>query len=289
MFRIGVLTRSQDALIRVASSNLTTSEFLRWESECGVSASGLLDFLMSFKWVVSENSRLSVSEAGSALIQEGDWKAVLRAQMLEIVGKSRPAWASVLQRGREAAAKILPLNVLQCFEAADLFSEADIAIAKWWDSFFLAGIEQTDRQNIEIGRLGESMSYRFEINRISKSPQWVSLDRPRSPFDLLSFTNTSYQSELHIEVKTSTQAWDSALALLSRAQWEHMTRYPRSVLHLWSVEGKRGVMSIIDSNVLASHIPSNRGNGQWEKTSIPFIALAGGPDHALEVIHGNDR
>jgi hypothetical protein len=270
MFNLGVLYRAQQFLDLVSSGKVSTGEFRQFYPNFHqISSAHILDLAQALSWIrVSETIELSTS--GLTILKEDGPVRRLRRQLRDVLLFQPPSWAGLLPRGRKALLHFGGMDTIQCFQAAELLTEADPEVAAWWDDVSRPFFELSHASRIETGRRGEWLTIQREEARVSVRPEWTSLDNPLAPYDVLSVVQRNSDDKLFIEVKTSQAAWDEASFFLSRSEWNFLSSRMNTLLHLWSVARDSPVLAIVNLPQLGGHIPLDQGEGEWQNVEVPF-------------------
>lgn len=206
-------------------------------------------------------------------VTNGNRQTSLRCTIMELVKKSKPFWSRVGHLGRQNVVRMLTQNQRQCFEAAGLLGDfCNPDIQGWWVDLAQFSRHEENQRLVEAGRAGELRTLRYESARLARlgvdrQPRLVSLEDQAAGYDVLSFDLLENQTiaELQIEVKSS--AFEPLHFYLSRNEWEVAVASSRPhVFHLWGPDSESPIVLTVDS--LVAHIPSDRGNGEWEKLHI---------------------
>jgi len=220
------------------------------------------------EWVVvTTDGYIRLAEKGHKIRRLTTPADALRTQLYDIILKFRPAWTSLIPRGRAEASRYLPPEVLQAISEAELMGGDEEAVVAWWDSAANAarGFEQSAK--LEIGREGEKLSIAHEASRTGRQPKWQSLESNLCGYDLISVTSASETRRLLIEVKACLALEEDARFHISRNQWEVATGRIAYVFHVWVLrpEPKLMVMKVED---LRPHLPVEQGAGRWESVVV---------------------
>lgn len=222
-------------------------------------------------WIETNNQgNLTPTLRGHTLRSTAPFELRLREQMRDYVATEKPTWAKLLPRGRREAMQFVTRDVYQVFDEAELLSSPPhLDCIKWWDE--IAGLVRSSIKSglTEVGRRGEMLTIRFEQERTKREPFWQSVESNLSGFDILSVVSSENLEPLRIEVKASDEPFDVAQLFLSRNEWETAINSKSYVFHLWTLRG--GVrLAVVPVDILANHLPIEKGEGKWESTSIPF-------------------
>lgn len=282
MLRVGVLYRIGHALDYLASHPLSEQQFLssfnNWE---GVSGQTVIETCKRLGWIAAKpTSELLITPVGQSLCDVRRDTERLRLQLEHIISITRPTWAALAVRGRNAVASYAPREAVQCLSEADLLDGTDSEVVAWWDR--LAAYYRTVQANerMDTGRLGERSSFEYEVRRTGVEPKWVALDANEAGYDLLSRMDKTDAQRLLIEVKSSVLDWEDAEAILTRHEWEVLRQAAHACIDMWTVNRRPFGMCRVDVDVLAKLVPEERSDARWLTVAIPF-RLFGEPRTSL--------
>jgi uncharacterized protein DUF3883 len=196
----------------------------------------------------------------------------LRETILGMAMKLKPFWAKVSPFGRDRVFAIMSADQTQCLRYARLLDSTDEAVWRWWDklaSNFRA--EKLDRL-IEIGRIGEQLSLRFEratLKRlgINENPRWISLEDNLAGYDILSYRldKNGAKSKAFIEVKATYSA--DRTFVLTRREWNFAERAgAASEFHFWYLPDQ--ALRMASASELSYSVPTDQGSGVWDQVSL---------------------
>lgn len=273
---VGVLLSSKQFLLLVASEKVGTknfkAQFSRFEF---TTPDEILSASQTCQWIQLDASGfLSLTDTGKAIALANDLQA-LRLQLKDFIYWTKPAWAQLLSRGRGEAVKLLPDNVIECLENADLLhSESDDCIA-WWDALAKAARDLREDANVALGRKGERMSWEFERRRTGVPPvrQWLISEF--SGYDLRSQLSRRDTDPLNIEVKASAATRTTGGFYLSSNEAHVAATAPHHQFHLWAMRPLPQLFILPALEVLG-HVPENRKSGEWQTVWIPYGPLLAG-------------
>ena len=97
----------------------------------------------------------------------------------------------------------------------------------------------------EIGKIGEYFSTLYEKSRTGLDPEWSSENNMHQVWDIKSCINKANNTNLFIEVKTSTR--DTPLIKISREQVNFLTSKINIRLHIWIIKNPIVKLLILDS------------------------------------------
>lgn len=271
-FSVGILYSVQSFLKLISRTTINETEFLsafvdRYEL---TTSQKVLKVAEDYNWIKLDiYGCLAVSEKGNEIISQDDMLNGLRVQLSHLIEKVKPTWSYLIHKGRKEAYQYFPAEVKQCFRDADLINSYNLDVIKWWDRLALIarGIQQNTQ--LEIGRIGEELSFKYEKNRTGKYPEWQSIESNLSGYDILSNISSTDTTPLNIEVKTTNNNSRVFTFYLSRNEWNIAESSQNYIFHLWLMN-KEPELFIVDKTEIACHIPSNQGNGSWENVKIVF-------------------
>ena len=276
MLRVGLLYRA-GYLLRVIHEKSPLREELVTDIPFfrGIPIQELLDVVEKGDWVqYGDDGQMMVTEAGKNIAIVDDPVTRLRKQVMTLVTTLNPPWISIINLGRGSLASYVPPEELQCLEEAGLLDSVQDEIVRWWDELALRGRAERESRLLEIGRIGEKLSFDFEERRTGVRPKWIALEYTDAGYDLLSIISSEDPSRLLIEVKTSNQLWENAVLLLTRNEWAALESSRNAVIHLWAIAYDPPRHLVIDIEGFKSHIPSDKGNGEWVKMKCPFSVFS---------------
>lgn len=275
MFSVGVLYASQDFLDFVDHTpgiDLTFPSLFQTFSVASPQA--VLTISQECDWVsLNALGQLEVTERGRYILQADSTEAALQLQLEHLVETYRPKWLGLLSRGRAEAVKYLPTDVVQCLREAALTEGTSDRIIGWWDRCSRVSRREARDANLDVGRKGEKLSLTHERVRTNRNPMWQSIESNLSGFDILSVVSQEDLRPLRIEVKTSNSDLDSARFFVTQNEWGVASTSDHYIFHLWYLQPKPRLL-LASVEQVSDHIPNNQGEGQWERVSVPFSAVA---------------
>jgi Protein NO VEIN, C-terminal len=198
--------------------------------------------------------------------------AFFRQTLNILIERTKPWWVRFASFGRERLRAALTVNEAQCFQAAELFSNApDAEIMTWWDALAQTVRADDNSSRLFQGREAEQMTIAYETQRLSllgitNPPRWVALDDNSAGYDVHSFDQGPVEPIARlIEVKSCARRPPEIF--LTRNEWETaIEREPNYRFHIWILPEKE-LIELRPSDV-ASHVPQDRGNGLWQIVRI---------------------
>jgi hypothetical protein len=215
--------------------------------------------------------------AATALISRLETPSKNRAEeyrrVIELVAREcAPSWLSSITAGRIALTAALDADAAECFSRAGAFATPpDQDVLKWLDSLAAMARMDEEIERVEIGRIGELLSFNIETSRLRSyrahpPVEWTALEDNTAGFDIRSyvFRDERFLPKF-IEVKTCSsgrrQIW------LTRKEWETAKRFESAYwVHVWSLETQE--LRELRFEELAAHVPEDAGRGRWMQTLI---------------------
>lgn len=273
MFSVGLLYSVRDFLRLNSISGMKPETFESYFKSFKYSTADKI-LTVSFKcgWAkVNQQGLIELTERGQN-ISASEYEAALLIQLEDLILNFNPTWASLLIKGRTEAKNFLPPDALQCFKECGLFGELTDELIKFWDKLSLAYRNYSQTRMTEIGRTGEKLSFDYELTRTGKSPLWQAVESNLAGFDLLSIVDTTNSQKLKIEVKTTTSSIPFAKFHITKNEWDTALASINYVFHLWHIE-KTPILYTVSINKINEHIPTDKGDGDWELVEIPFESV----------------
>jgi hypothetical protein len=277
---VGTLYAIQDLFLDLENRRISADEFRLCNIKFGTStAKDVYETAYALDWIcTSSGGEIVATTSGREAHPRCDRPTKLRFQLRSIVEKSRPPWAALLVNGRREASVSFPVEIRQCFKEANLLEVVDDDVIIWWDQLSACMREEAALQRTKIGRLGERLTLRFELERTGSAPKWQAFETNFAGYDVLSIKNRGNSRRLKIEVKASTRRFKEAFINITEHEWNTALTSPQDyVFHIWILteneEAPRKFLFIIPSSEIAQHIPSNQGNGFWKQASIRMGAI----------------
>ena len=239
----------------------------------GTSTMELLKVAKICQWIKSDDV-LSTTPKTKQYTTKG-YKYIYRLLLYDYIKYIKPAWSSLLTKGRFESVPFFTKDIIACFFDAGLMGEPpDAEVIYWWDEVNNLIYINDMKKKTDIGRLGERLSYFYERQRTNINPIWKSIDSNLAGYDILSQTDKNNGEKLLIEVKCSNRAMINAEAILSRNEWNTACRSTNYIFHFWHItKSDEHYLAVISKETILSHIPIDFGKGLWEECSIPFSAF----------------
>jgi hypothetical protein len=276
---VGVLYRAQQALGILAAHDLTEADFLSsFPSLQGVEGTRIIELAINTLWLEKrEHQPLQVTRPGLAILAQADERSRLRQQLHDLIRVQRPTWLGLATRGRQAIARLLDTDTLQCFTDAGLLHDADPHTATWWDEVIRLAREHAELAREQAGRRGEWLSFEYERTRVGFPPRWIALDDATAGYDLLSKQSSGSDQRLLIEVKASVRSLAHATFFVTRNEWLALNSHPNSTFHLWLLSADPPSLLVLPTGDLISHVPQDHGAGTWTEAEFPFSLASAVP------------
>ena len=131
--------------------------------------------------------------------------------------------------------------------------------------------QKDERNNIEIGKIGEKLSYKYEHRKTGIRPTYESLKNETSGYDLESYYPDG--SIKRIEVKTSTYN----RAFITWNEWKVARRTIQNKecyeFHFWHLKNETWKLAILKPQDLSFMGDSHEDGHHWDKYLIFFNAF----------------
>lgn len=239
----------------------------------GTATSDVLLTAQKCEWIIINEDAIELSKMAQQYVH-GLNDNVRRSMLFDYISKVRPAWASLLTKGRSESVPFLPADIKACFYDANLMKiPLEENVILWWDEIARILYEEKDQRRIAIGRHGEKLSMDYELKRISRKPVWQSIESNIVGYDILSKIALGNSAPLLIEVKASTDSLESATAYITKNEWDTACNSNYYLFHFWLLQ-KQPKLAVISKEQLQKNIPTNSGAGEWERVSVPFSIFA---------------
>lgn len=183
----------------------------------------------------------------------------------------------------------IPKDWVELFESVGLFEFNDLQVCNWWSNIFSRFQKYKEGKKIEIGKLGEKLTFEFEKKRLLENDftnvdfyvKWASLINDKFGYDILSIRgklmsfDQNEKDKIRIEVKSSQLLSTSSFRFfISKNEWlvalENINDY---FIYCWvgadinkqSAEGPY----IIPITLLLDQIPIDRSEiCQWSECRV---------------------
>ncbi len=283
MFSVGVLYSAQLFLEFVNTTPIKASDFPKIFNKFHVaSPKYVLHTCLNCRWLTTNlDDYLILTSRGQEIIKSDTEIIRLRIQIKHLIDTLRPAWGSLLLYGRAESQKFFPSEVKQCFKEANLLDIYDDDVINWWDELAAIARGKQYDDKVEIGRIGEKLSFDYEKQRTGKEPFWQAIESNFSGYDILSILENGSNSPLMIEVKTCCSKSSEINFHISQNEWQVAEYSQAYVFHLWVLSTNPNLY-IVQTNQMAKHIPVNKGKGIWELVQIS-LSLSELPEKAVTI------
>lgn len=273
MFSVSLLYSAYDFLKLIPLSGMSPETFkIHFRTFKYSAANNILEVSFKCGWSqINQEGIIELTERGSE-ISKFDYKGALLFQLEDLISNYNPVWASALTKGRTEAKNFLPDDAFQCFKECGLFEQLSEDIIKYWDKLALAYRNYSHKKLLEIGRLGEKLSYDYELNRTGTHPIWQSVESNLAGFDLLSVSEKGDSKKLQIEVKSTISEIAYSKIHITKNEWLTATNSLNYIFHLWHITATPQLF-IVTIDKVASHISEDKGDGNWESVQIPFKSI----------------
>ncbi len=275
---VNVITSAMMLLKRIEENYFSNVLALTYSQIFSISAESLFNFSSQCKWCELKDDLPTLTNRGKEIVSllNNDLTQLTKREMLrDYILEIKPIWVFRIPYGRKEASVYMTKDEVACFMEAELLSDRiDSSIVKWWD--MISEMIRADVKNnkLEIGRLGEEYSLKYEKERTKSEPMWISIDTNMAGYDIKSQTDSTCHTPLLIEVKASKENINHADFYLSSHEWLVAKTSTNYIFHLWSVYDERKMLAIVTPSELESFIPTNNLTGEWESVKIPFRSFA---------------
>lgn len=249
---------------------------IRYDVFGSASRRRVLEICQGAQWIkINENREISITDNGIKIIEKGSRKDIIRRQLRSIIFHLQPPWAKKIQYGRSELLKTVNPDIKQCFEEASLAYDIDQETVMWWDILAEAARGNLHSELLKTGRIGERLTLEYEAKRTGHVAKYIALETSLPGYDILSRVSRDDNSNLCIEVKSSTQSINNATFHLTRNEFNKAKMSKNYIFHLWLIsEDVRTDPCIITVEDIMPHCPVNQGSGSWESVEIPFKAFS---------------
>jgi hypothetical protein len=230
----------------------------------------------------SATADLYEAERLITLLEPVQDKATLYRSVFWIVIESvRPAWLTLLLRGRVPTLEALDPDAAECFRRCGaLAASPDPAVVDWLDSLARLARGDDESKRMEAGRAAERLSLERENQLLVKesgtlAAEWVALNDNAAGYDIKSYRRFDGRlSPIFIEVKACSSA--SLEFYVTRNEWETAKRSgERYFFHVWLMA--RQELLELSASQVARHIPQDGQNGRWLNARVTW---APGGEHS---------
>ena len=240
----------------------------------GTSTPDILEFSELCGLLEIHNDHIQMTKLGIKFsYQEFSPTDAKRILLYHYIESAKPAWSSLLTKGRIESFPLFHEDVKACFHDAGLMSAPTKEIVLWWDSISNIVYGQRNKAKNSIGRYGEVLTLEYEARRTGSPGKWQAIESNLSGYDILSVVDQNDVAPLLIEVKASQNHFSSSLAYITRHEWEIAKRSSHYCFYFWSVYNGQSKLAILTKNDIALHIPQNQGKGHWETFSLNYSSF----------------
>lgn len=238
-----------------------------------VSSKRVADCALVLGWVeVNENGCLLPTVRGLALRELPLTELRLRLAIMDIVEKTDPPWVQNARFGRRHVLQYAPPEIVQLCAEAGLSNGADVDVVAFWDSLASRARGLHAVRLNEVGREGERLTLGYEKERTEQTPLWIALESNEDGYDVLSCIASNDSRRLCIEVKASRMGLRGHF-FLTHHEWATALSLLNYQMHLWDLSSEQPRLAVLDIETIATHLPSNHGDGCWDTTKVPFSAF----------------
>lgn len=225
------------------------------------------------------NSNVATARALHSLLPQtlgfnADYRADLRSSIAFLIDREQPWWRKLFPSGRSHVAGALSENEWQAFSDAGLFeSPPSPAVMAWWYAIQSKVRAEQDTTLSEQGGGAELLTLDFEIKRlqalgISAKPELRGFEDNSLGYDVKSFDPGADSPVARlIEVKSSHSS--PPRIFLPRREWTAALKYGAAFrFYLWW--GPAPKLAVFTTKQMATHIPQDHGEGEWQEVEITF-------------------
>jgi hypothetical protein len=268
----GILNSTYRTLALIKEYKISRPDILltRFQSIDGTKIDDIIDTAHQCQWINLSASTISLTAKGEFYSENFDIETK-RAMMSDFINYTNPSWGFLIPRGRMECVPYMPVDVKACFLNAKLLEyppSEDIVF--WWDNQLLNIQKKKEVTNLSCGRVGEKLSLFYEKERTGWDAQWKSVESNLLGYDILSRVDRSSTTQMLIEVKSSENAIEYAIAYISRHEWDIAIQSKHYLFYFWLLERPCPRIAIIHPCDIEKHIPKDQGSGMWETTEIYF-------------------
>ena len=225
-------------------------------------------------WIQADRlDGVNITDRGAEALRVKPIEAKVRMLLKDFIRITQPPWARLIPYGRRVALGYAPQEIKQVFEECSLAYGIDDDIVAFWDEVAQSFREQRDSRLVDIGRMGERLTYYYEFERTGHRPKWVALENSDLGYDMLSRVSTDVDDPMRIEVKASENRIEYAKFYLTHNEWKVTRDDVAHKFYLWNLCGNHSYLAVLDLDDVQSHIPENSGSGKWMNVEIPFQAF----------------
>lgn len=193
--------------------------------------------------------------------------------MLDYIDVIRPSWIQNATFGRARVLAFAGGEIAQVFVEAGLAHGVGDDVVTFWDEMAARARGQKGVRLTEIGRAGERLTITHEKERTGREPKWISVENNQDGYDVLSVAGPEDGRLLSIKVKATSIGLGGSFHLTAN-EWDRAVLNNIHVFHLWDISCAVPSLAILSKTEVDPHVPSNRGEGNWESVEVPFAAFA---------------
>lgn len=195
--------------------------------------------------------------------------------VLQYIKKNLPPWSRRFIRGINYIKELKSIEpkIYQCLGELGIFEKhlSDKAINFMYEVKTLLYAKKDERSNIELGKIGENLSYNYEYKKTGIRPCFESLKNETSGYDLESYYPE--ESVKRIEVKTSTYN----RAFITWNEWKVAKKTIANnecyEFHFWQKKDELWKLAILKPQDLSFMGDSHNDGHHWDKYVILFDAF----------------
>ncbi len=233
-------------------------------------ASKVVETAQTLNWLrASDDGRAVVTPSGERIVAAGCYELRLRQALLDYIDVVRPSWIQNATFGRARVLFFAGSEICQVFIEAGLAHGTNKNVVSFWDEMAARARGQKASRLSDIGRDGERLTLNHERERTGIEPQWIAIDSNEDGYDILSIAGPSDPRLLLIEVKATTVGMRGIFHLTAN-EWDRAVCNELHLFHLWDMSSTTPSLAVLTKEDVESHIPANRGKGEWETVQVPF-------------------
>ena len=244
-----------------------------------ICAEDILDLCIKCCWIsITEGRKIILSSNIYALLDSfrlGDLSpAVVQKLIYDYALYCKPTWLSLVSKGRKEAYIFMSDDEKNCFNIAGLMEDIpNEQIVAWWDQLANLSRSQQNQQKNDIGRLGERLTLKYELNRTNNKPKWMAIESNLLGYDILSQVDSENYEKILIEVKTSQRNMENAVFYVTKNEWQIALKVKHYFFYLWLILGHTNCLAVVPTELVKKHIPINKNEGAWQSVEIKFSAF----------------
>lgn len=198
----------------------------------------------------------------------------MRAALALLIEQERPWWRKMFPSGRSLVSTSLTDDERQAFADAELFqSPPTKPVMSWW--YQIQAQVRAEQDVVLSDRGGEAELWTLDYERerlqslgITLEPELKGFENNALGYDVKSYDlGSSSPIARLIEVKSSTA--HPPRIVLPRREWDAARDYGAAYrFYLWW--GAVPKLAIFTTPQMATHIPQDQGEGEWQEVEITF-------------------